>query len=147
MYKQRGNKRALVTRAGILMKNSNNIIWRMSTAATLLLRALQTEGGTLHTHYGGPARPLDVMIMALDPLLKQTQTRQTAEREGETSGPVLSIWLTHTRIWTGRLRVTCVTCDPRPFSGGAVSKGAWLRYGRPYIPPELQALMLPDRKA
>lgn len=69
----------------ISMKNSNNIIWRMSTAATLLLRALQTDGATLHTHYGGPSQALSVMMMALGLLLK---TRQTAEKEGEESGPV-----------------------------------------------------------
>lgn len=56
----------------ISMKNSNNIIWRMSTAATLLLRALQTDGATLHTHYGGPSQALSVMMMALVRAFKNT---------------------------------------------------------------------------
>lgn len=84
------------------MKNSNNIIWRMSTAATLLLRALQTDGATLHTHYAGPSQALSVMMMMAPGLL--LKTLQTAEKEGEESGPVLNVC--HTLVYaevTGHL--------------------------------------------
>lgn len=53
MYKQVGKQRALVAGLGILMKNSNNIKWGVSTADTLLLRALQTEE-LLGTHITQP---------------------------------------------------------------------------------------------
>lgn len=64
MYKQVGKQRALVTLLGILMKNSNNIKWGVSTADTLLLRALQTDGVTRYTHYAATVQPLSVMMMA-----------------------------------------------------------------------------------
>lgn len=51
-------------RAGILMKNSNNIKWGVSTADTLLLRALQTDRVTRYTHYAATVQPLSVMMMA-----------------------------------------------------------------------------------
>lgn len=46
------------------MKNSNNIKWGVSTADTLLLRVLQTDGVTRHTHYAATIQPLSVMMMA-----------------------------------------------------------------------------------
>lgn len=64
MYKQVGKQRALVTGLGILMKNSNNIKWGVSTADTLLLRALQTDRVTRYTHYAATVQPLSVMMMA-----------------------------------------------------------------------------------
>lgn len=64
MYKQVRKQRALVTGLGILMKNSNNIKWGVSTADTLMLRALQTHRVTRHTHYSGTVQPLSVMMMA-----------------------------------------------------------------------------------
>lgn len=64
MYKQVRKQRALVTRVRILMKNSNNIKWGVSTADTLLLRALQTDRVTRHTHYAATIQPLSVMMMA-----------------------------------------------------------------------------------
>lgn len=64
MYKQVRKQRALVTGLGILMKNSNNIKWGESTADTLLLRALQTDRVTRHTHYATTVQPLSVMMMA-----------------------------------------------------------------------------------
>lgn len=64
MYKQVRKQRALVARVGILMKNSNNIKWGVSTADTLLLRALQTDRVTRHTHYATTIQPLSVMMMA-----------------------------------------------------------------------------------
>lgn len=51
-------------RAWILMKNSNNIKWGVSTADTLLLRALQTDRVTRYTHYAATVQPLSVMMMA-----------------------------------------------------------------------------------
>lgn len=63
MYKQVGKQRALVAGLGILMKNSNNIKWGVSTADTLLLRALQTDRVTRHTHYAATVQPLSVMMM------------------------------------------------------------------------------------
>lgn len=62
MYKQ--VRKQKVTRLGILMKNSNNIKWGVSTADTLLLRALQTDRVTRHTHYTATIQPLSVMMMA-----------------------------------------------------------------------------------
>lgn len=64
MYKQVGKQRTLVTGLGILMKNSNNIKWGVSTADTLLLRALQTDRVTRYTHYAATVQPLSVMMMA-----------------------------------------------------------------------------------
>lgn len=64
MYKQVGKQRALVTGLGILMKNSNNIKLGVSTADTLMLRALQTDRVTRHTHYAATVQPLSVMMMA-----------------------------------------------------------------------------------
>lgn len=46
------------------MKNSNNIKWGVSTADTLLLRALQTDRVTRYTHYAATVQPLSVMMMA-----------------------------------------------------------------------------------
>lgn len=46
------------------MKNSNNIKWGVSTADTLVLRALQTDRVTRHTHYAATVQPLSVMMMA-----------------------------------------------------------------------------------
>ena len=63
MYKQVGKQKALVTGLGILMKNSNNIKRGVSTADTLLLRALQTDRVTRHTHYAATVQPLSVMMM------------------------------------------------------------------------------------
>ena len=74
-----GNKRALVTGLGILMKNSNNIKRGMSTGDTLAVRVLQTDRVTQHTHYAATAQPLSVMMMAaltwVLPLNKPTHTK------------------------------------------------------------------------
>lgn len=59
------------------MKNSNNIKWGVSTADTLLLRALQTDRVTRHTHYAATVQPLSVMMMAAltgEQLLTHLQT-------------------------------------------------------------------------
>lgn len=66
------------------MKNSNNIKWGVSTADTLLLRALQTDRVTRYTHYAATVQPLSVMMMAAltGPRLLKPPRLQTLLRRG-----------------------------------------------------------------
>lgn len=68
------------------MKNSNNIKWGESTADTLLLRALQTDRVTRHTHYATTVQPLSVMMMAAlagAQLLKRLSCKHSPGMGGE----------------------------------------------------------------
>lgn len=66
------------------MKNSNNIKWGVSTADTLLLRALQTDRVTRYTHYAATVQPLGVMMAALTGAAFKTPLQQTlCSRGGE----------------------------------------------------------------